>query len=287
MMGIIYKYKDASGNDAYSDVMPATQAKIEVVENGRVIRTIEPYDHTKVKGYIKDTQKHVPKALVYVEYLEYLSTRDPGQMQQVMTQLRKTEPELWARLQRYTAFKSLNNEKMGNAALAAIVDLMQGKVSGGGVRWFETTLTEMMKRDGFIPPDVLGAKATTLPEKVPYYSRTRMGNYLKEFDAHTAKEAAKVSKSLSERPMLKAGTTAATRVGGTVLDVLVAGMDPSNIPGISGSAGWNKLKTELEAKGVIFEDGDEFRLRQYLASQQWQEARNLILEAAKKSGVIK
>lgn len=50
------------------------------------------------------------------------------------------------------------------------------------------------------------------------------------------------------------------------------------VPGIASTIGFVKYKKDLEAKGIFLYE-DELYLRQYLASGNWEAARNLIKEA--------
>ena len=81
---MLYKYKDGSGQAVYSDQPPSASdasSPVVVIRNGVVVDTIsakrdDPY--AKAKGYISDAKKHIPKALVYVEYIEYLRKNNPA-----------------------------------------------------------------------------------------------------------------------------------------------------------------------------------------------------------------
>ena len=73
-----YRYKDASGQTIYSDRPPAASeasSSVEVFRGGKFVSLApaqEQNAHAEAKGHINDARKHIPKALVYVDYIEYL-----------------------------------------------------------------------------------------------------------------------------------------------------------------------------------------------------------------------
>lgn len=71
---MLYRYKDISGQTVYSDRPPLpTEAStsVDVIKKGVVVSSAPATDngHAQAKGLIKDAQKHIPKALVYIEYI--------------------------------------------------------------------------------------------------------------------------------------------------------------------------------------------------------------------------
>ncbi len=65
-----------------------------------------------------------------------------------------------------------------DASVAVGGDLFTGQSGfSGDTTYAEKTLVEYMKRDGFLPGDVLGAKTSTLPRSVPKSSMPRLAQW--------------------------------------------------------------------------------------------------------------
>lgn len=288
---MLYKYKDGSGQTVYSDQPPSaseTSSPIAVIRNGVVVDTVsakkdDPY--AKAKGYISDAKKHIPKALVYVEYIEYLRKNNPGRYIAFVQELAKNDPKSYANLQKAGLFQPLKaHQRLSNlidSSVAVGGDLFAGKSGFSGITTLaEKTLVGYMKKDGFIPPDVLGSKATTLPKTVPQYSNTRLGQWSKMQDAQIAKLSKETQRALAGKPVLAAGATAATRVGGPVLDVMIRALDPQVFSGFSAIFGTANYIKESGEKGIHFTDEERVFLRGHFARSDWEAIRNLTREAA-------
>jgi hypothetical protein len=80
--------------------------------------------------------------------------------------------------------------------------------------------------------------------------------------------------------VLNAASTAATRVGGPVLDVMIGALDPRVFAGISAIIGVKKISQNLLKKGIVLWPDEEYLLERYLAGQDWEAIRNVVREAA-------
>jgi hypothetical protein len=80
--------------------------------------------------------------------------------------------------------------------------------------------------------------------------------------------------------VLNAASTAATRVGGPVLDVMIGALDPQVFAGVSAIAGAEMIDKNLRKRGIILDDDEKYLLPRYIANQQWEEIRNVMREAA-------
>ncbi|CAN7328836.1 hypothetical protein [Acidovorax sp. LjRoot117] len=289
---MMYFYKDKNGHPVYSDRMPSpneTTSPVTVTLNGIVVKTesAPKSPHDEAKGYIADARKHIPKTIAYIDYVEYLRKNNPVRYHQYIMDIKKNDPKTFVKLTQARIFQPLQpHQRLSNmldAGTSVLGDLFAGRSSTGtAATYAEKTLTDYMKKDGFIPGSVLGNKATTLPEKIPTYSNTRLGQWSQKESERLAKASKAAQTAVSGRPVLTAAGTAATRVGGPVLDAMIGALDPQMVPGIAATAGFAKYKKNLEAKGIFLYE-DELYLRQYLASGNWEAARNLIREAALRS----
>lgn len=289
---MMYRYRDDKGQLVYSDRMPApseASSPVEFISNGMVVKKEaapkSPYD--EAKGYIGDARKHIPKVLVYIDYIEYLRKNNPVRYHAYMLDIKKNDPKTFITLTQAGIFQPLQpHQRLSNlmdTSVYAMGDLFAGRSgSRTATTYAEKTLTDYMKKDGFTPGNVLGSKATTLPQQVPTYSNTRLGQWSKKESERLAKISKEAKAVTSGRPLLKAASTTATRVGGPVLDVMIGALDPQMVPGIASTIGFVKYKKDLEAKGIYLYE-EEIYLRQYLASGNWEAARNLVKEAALRS----
>ena len=148
--------------DAFLALSPQYGGCSSSRSDGEVVESYDADGYKRAKGYIGDAQKHIPKAHIYLDYLEYLRDHKPGQFQKVMKELKKADPQTYITLQRYQIFRPISRAERMTNTLNASVELFKGNVSKAATKWFESTLTSMMKKDGFLPLDVLGTKATTL-----------------------------------------------------------------------------------------------------------------------------
>lgn len=255
----VYRITRPDGSIEYSDAPTGTGRVEPVGSDGR------PYDHKQVKDIIKEVQKRVPKLNDYLEYLEYLRNHRSYQLDRVLQELRKEDPQTWLKLQKYPQFKPLNQTALGLkatekhlgpgvAVIAAQVTGSYGGVTGSVEKWLETTVKDMMKRDRYGPyAPVLGSKASTLPvPKSPTYSDSRLGQYLKTEDARSL-EAAKASAKAGEASKAAirgAKATAVTRVLNPLLDLGISALDPDVHRGTTNFLVEVKLK-KAWAAGVL------------------------------------
>jgi len=290
---MMYRYKDSSSQTVYSDQPPSpsdASSSVDVIRNGVLVKSEpakEENPHAQAKGYIKDARKHIPKALVYIEYIEYLRSTDPVRYQAYLREIMANDPKAYVALTKAGLFQPLKpHQRLSNmmdGGVGVVGDLFAGRSgSGGAVTYAEKTLADYMKKDRFLP-DVLGAKATTLPEKIPHYSGTRLGQWSKMEDAKMAKTGKQLQAALAGRPVLNAASTAATRVGGPVLDAMIGALDPAVYSGFSATIGFVKLKNDLGKRGIILNPDEELYVQKYLAQGNIEEVKNIIREAALRS----
>jgi hypothetical protein len=284
-MNGIFKVVDADGKVKYTNV-PSAEDQPATAEAGKAARgEREPYDPKVAEGLIREAQKRIPKMVDYLNYLEYLRHSSPLRLDRVLQQLKEEDLEAWVKLQKYPQFRPLHQSALGLKAaekhLAAGVGLATGKFTGSVEKWMETSVRDLMKRDRWGEhADVLGGKATTLPgPKPPTYSKSRLGQYLKEEDARLLKAAKAAAKEveLSQAGLRAARAGAITRVGATGLDFLLAAMDPN----VAMSVGQDALHTrarKLYERGVIDEE-QWSETQQLLASGKYVEMKKLMDDA--------
>src|SRR5574343_1012140 len=255
----VYRITRPDGSIESSDAPTGTGRVEPVGSDGR------PDDHKQVKDIIKEVQKRVPKLNDYLEYLEYLRNHRSYQLDRVLQELRKEDPQSWLKLQKYPQFKPLNQTALGLkatekhlgpgvAVIAAQVTGSYGGVTGSVEKWLETTVKDMMKRDRYGPyAPVLGNKASTLPApKSPTYSNSRLGQHLKVDDVRSI-EAAKASAKAGEASKVAirgAKATAVTRVLNPLLDLGISALDPDVHRGTTNFLVEVKLK-KAWAAGVL------------------------------------
>ena len=256
----VYRITRPDGSIEYSDV-PGGEGRVEPVGSDGT----RPYDHKQVKDIIKEVQKRVPKLNDYLEYLDYLRNHRPHQLDRVLHELRKEDPQTWLKLQKYPQFKPLRETALGFKAaeknLGAGIGLVRGSITGSAEKWLETTVKDMMKRDRYGPyAPVLGSKASTLPApKSPTYSDSRLGQHLKVDDVRSieaAKQSAKAGES-SRAAIRTAKAAAATRTLNPLIDVGIGALDPAVFSGISAIRG-RQLANRLVKNGVLsLEEAEE------------------------------
>lgn len=288
----VYKITRPDGSIEYSD-MPGGAGRVEPVGSDGT----RAYDHKQVKDIIKEVQKRVPKLNDYLEYLEYLRNHRPYQLDRVLQELRKEDPQTWLKLQKYPQFKPLNQTALGLkatethlgpgiAVIAAQVTGSYGGVTGSVEKWLETTVKDMMKRDRYGPyAPVLGSKASTLPaSKSPTYSDSRLGQYLKTEDARSLEAAKRSAKAMeaSRAAVRTAKATAVTRGLNPLLDLGIGASDIDFFKGVSAIQGM-RLGKELVEKGVLTQE-EALELRGMMARAEFGKARELIEAGAQRAG---
>ena len=290
---MMYRYKDSLGQTVYSDQPPSpsdASSSVDVIRNGVLVKSEpakEENPHAQAKGYIKDARKHIPKALVYIEYIEYLRSTDPVRYQAYLREIMANDPKAYVGLTKAGLFQPLKpHQRLSNmmdGGVGVVGDLFAGRSgSGGAVTYAEKTLADYMKKDRFLP-DVLGAKATTLPEKIPHYSGTRLGQWSKMEDAKMAKTGKQLQAALAGRPVLNAASTATTRVSGPVLDAMIGTLDPQVFSGGAAIFGPEAYRKKLMEKGIEPDVDEMLLLRGYFAGNDWEAVRNVGREAALRS----
>lgn len=291
---MLYRYKDGSGQTVYSDQPPpagASNSSVAVIKNGVVVRNDAPTQkeqYDKAKGYIKGAKKHIPKAMVYVEYIEYLRKMYPARYLAYMRDLAKSDPESYVNLTKAGLFRPLKaHQRLANVMDGGVMvagDLFAGR-SGfdGAASYAEKTLVDYMKKDKFIPPDVLGSKGTTLPKQVPQFSNTRLGQWSKAEDVRSTAAAAKAGASLSNRTLIDAGAKAATRVAGPVLDVMIGALDPGVYSGVQALIGPKILEANLAKKGIFLDPDELLSVSRYIGQGNIEAVKNIVREAALRS----
>lgn len=280
----MYRYTNSSGQVTYSDTMPVSAGKlqVDVIENGKVIKTISSNPYDDAKSYINISKKHIPKTLVYIEYIEYLMKHNPVRYHTFVEEMKLKDVQTYAKLHKAGLFGALNTGQRLSNALDLTVGVfdevfLTGKPGTAAVKWSEKTLTDYMKKDGFLPRDVLGSKATTLPQHVPHYSSSRLGQWSQAEDVKAVAAAKATQKALGGRPVLTAAGTAASRVGGAVLGIGIEMLNPE----VANSAGREVLRRNaknLYEKGVIDEIGWA-RSQELLSQGKYVEMQRLMTDA--------
>jgi hypothetical protein len=262
-----YRVDRADGTTEYTDVPQGAGKVTPVSSNGRASTekaADKPYDHEQIKGVIKEIQKRGPKLIEYFEYIDYLRHNSPLRFDRVMQELQKEDPATWMKLQKYPQFRPLKETSVGLKAgtniLGAAAGLANGKFAGSTEKWMESTLKDLMKRDRFGPyADVLGSKATTLPNKTPTYSNSKLGQYLKVEEAKAATASTNAAKDLSsaEAGLRAAKGTALTRMFSPLLDLGIGLLDPQVYGATANTYVEIRLKKALNDGTLTVEDYTE------------------------------
>jgi hypothetical protein len=281
-----YKHVDESGRVTYSDYPPNSPGTVKDINapatSAQKTEAERKKAHKDAKDYIGYAKKYIPKTKEYWDYLDYLRNAYPWRFEQVMHDLRKQDPEVWAKLIVIPRFQPYKLTATGrSAAPIAYNNLHSGasafKFTGSIDKWFETTVTDLMKRDRWGPyADVLGTKATTLPTVPPTYSNSRLGQYLEVEDARAAKAAKDSAKGLeSARAAVRgAASTAVTRMGNPLIDLGIGMLDTDFARGVSAIRG-AQIAKQLVSKGILDPiEGEE--LRSMMANFKFDEANQLI-----------
>ena len=238
-MGGVFKTIGPDGKVEYSDrpVGPpgsATQGWRPGDARKPPAKTKAETDYDTAKEDIALARKHIPNLVQYLEYLDYLRHHSPIRLERLMRELQHEDPEVWLKLQKFPQFqppsRALGMAKAGENRLALTAGIAVGNYGGSVDKWAESTLKDLMKRDGYYA-DVLGSKATTLPTPPKrVYSNSKLGQYLaQEVPKQDAALAASAKGLEKGREGLRAGAASAfSRVGGTVLDVEMAALNPEN-----------------------------------------------------------
>jgi hypothetical protein len=291
-MGGIFRIVDKDGKVTFSDrpagasdanVQPWKAGDAGKADTNGSARTKADADYDTARQDIALARKHIPNLVQYLEYLDYLRHHSPIRFDRLMQQLQHDDPQVWLKLQKYPQFQPLSRAlgmpKAGENRLALAAGIAVGNYGGSIDKWAESTLKDLMKRDGYYA-DVLGAKATTLaqpPKRV--YSASRLGQYMATEVPRQEAAATAVAKDLQKgREALRSGAaTAFSRVGGTVIDVELAALNPDN----AGTAVILVLRKRIDnmvASGAIaaddeqprrlLSDGKYIELRKYLDDAQ-------------------
>lgn len=232
----IYRQTDANGQVTFTDQPSEGAGGVESMSvDGRRIpssKADSKNTHEEVSQYIKHTQKYVPKAREYFEYIEFLRNYSPSRYRLMLEALKREDKEAYVKLLLHPQFRPFQETALGWRAternVTAAAGLVTGKFTGSVEKWLETTVQEMMKQQrwgGYA--DVLGSKATTLPTKTVEYSNSRLGQWSKTEDARLVRAARDSAKQAEfARSSLRAARGAAvTRVFGPMVDVGIAALD--------------------------------------------------------------
>ncbi len=284
----ILKVVRPDGSVEYTDT-PSGAGKLSPYRPGMGAREGEeaakeeatPYDPKLAEKLIKEAQKRIPKISDYLDYVDYLRHRDPWAFDRVMMELQRTDPQTWIKLQKYPQFRPLRETALGMKAgeknLSAIAGLASGNLTGSAEKWMETTLKDMMKRDGWGPyADVLGSKATTLAKPTPTYSNSRLGQHLKVEDARAAAAAKAAAKDLeaAQGGLRAARGAAVVRSVGPLVDLGIGALNPDFFRGISAVRAMHIGKKLVDAGVLTLEESLE--LRSLMANAEFDKAQALI-----------
>ena len=270
-MGGVFRIVDKDGNVTFSDkpagpvgasVQPWKPGDPGKPDPRSAPKTPAQKDYDTAKQDIALARRHVPNLVQYLEYLDYLRHHSPIRFDRLMQQLQHDDPQVWLKLQKYPQFQPLSRAlgvaKAGENRLTLTVGIAAGNYGGSIDKWAESTLKDLMKRDGYYA-DVLGAKATTLPQPPRRaYSASRLGQYMAAEEPRQEAAATAVAKELQKgREGLRTGAaTAFSRVGGSILDVEIAALDPDT----ANSVGIIVLKRRIDAmigQGSIEADDEQ------------------------------
>jgi len=232
----MYKQVDGSGNVTYTDVPTGAGDVQQLDPSGRprpqadARAEEERKKQELVRRAIKEAKSRAPKIVQYLEYADYLRSTNPWKLQRVLNELKndKATLHIWLALQKYPQFQPLGRAAFGMRAGEVHLGLVaEAAVGGKAERWMESVLKEMMKRDRWTP-DVLGDKATTLPEKKPTYSMSRLGQYMKEDDPRRerALQNAVKARQATEAELRMAKLKGFVRVGNIFVDVGIQLLNP-------------------------------------------------------------
>ena len=264
-MGGIFRTVDKDGKVTFTD-RPAGQAGASVQSwkpgDAGAAKSRAEADYDTARQDIALARKHVPNLVQYLDYLDYLRHHSPIRFDRLMQQLQHDDPQVWLKLQKYPQFqplgRSLGMAKAGEVRLALAAGVATGNYGGSIAKWAESTLKDLMKRDGYYA-DVLGAKATTLPQPPRRtYSASRLGQYMAAEVPRQEAAATAVGKELQKgREALRSGAaTAFSRVGGSILDVEIAALDPDTASSV-GVIMFRRRIDAMIAQGSIASDDEE------------------------------
>ncbi len=290
-MGGVFRIVDKDGNVTFSD-RPAGAAGASVQpwrpgDPGKpdlkgAPKSKAEADYDTAKQDIALARRHVPNLAQYLDYLDYLRHHSPIRFDRLMQELQHDDPQVWLELQKFPQFQPLSRTlgvaKAGEGRLALAVGVATGNYGGSVAKWAESTLKDLMKRDGYYA-DVLGAKATTLPQPPRRtYSTSRLGQYLATEVPRQEAAATAVAKELQKgREALRSGAaTAFSRVGGSIVDVEIAALDPAT----ASSVGVIMLKRRIDtmiAQGSI--DSDDEQPQRLLSQGKYVELKKYLDDA--------
>ncbi len=286
-MSEVYRIQRADGSWEFTDV-PQGAGRVERVQPGRAGGSTAQDEEQRKQAYqearslIKEAQKRIPRLIDYLDYLSYLRHHSPQRLDRVLRELQRSDPQTWLKLQKYPQFRPLRDTVLGLKAadkqLAAGIGLATGSLTGSAEKWLETTVKDMMKRDRFGPyAEVLGAKASTLPAaKPPYYSNSRLGQYLKQEDARQAAAAKAAAKELDTARAAYRGarSTAISRGLNPLLDLGLGALDPDVFRGASAIQGM-RLRKQLVEKQILSEE-EAYPIPGMLARGEYEQLKRLI-----------
>lgn len=242
-------------------------------------------DYDTARQDIALARKHIPNLAQYLEYLDYLRHHSPLRFDRLMKELQHDDPQVWLKLQKYPQFQPLSRAlgmaRAGESRLALATGIATGNYGGSMAKWAESTLKDLMKRDGYYA-DVLGAKASTLPQPPKrVYSASRLGQYMAAEVPRQEAAATAAAKDLQKaREGMRTGAaTAFSRVGGTILDVEIAALDPERASSvgvillrrrIDAMVGSGALSSDDEQPRQLLSQGKYVELKKYLDDAQSQ-----------------
>jgi len=270
-MGGVFRIVDKDGNVTFSDrPQGADGASVQSWKPGdagkarpdAAPRSKAQDDYDTARQDIALARKHIPNLAQYLEYLDYLRHHSPIRFDRLMQELQHEDPQVWLKLQKYPQFQPLSRAlgmaRAGEGRLALATGMATGNYGGSMAKWAESTLKDLMKRDGYYA-DVLGAKASTLPQPPKRaYSASRLGQYLAAEVPRQEAAATAVAKDLQKsREGLRTGAaTAFSRVGGTIIDVELQALNPERATDIGVAAlSWRIQK--MVAQGALAADDEE------------------------------
>jgi hypothetical protein len=288
MADIIHKVVRPDGRIEYTDT-PGSSGKVSPYRSGMGAREgdeapkeeTKPYDPKLAEKLIKEAQKRIPKISDYLDYADFLRNYKPWGFERVMKDLERTSPQTWMKLQKYPQFKPLRETaiglKAGEKNLSAVIGLASGSMTGSAEKWMETTLKDMMKKEGWGPyADVLGSKATTLATPTPAYSTSRLGQHLKVEDARAAAAAKAAAKDLeaAQGGLRAARGAGVVRSVGPLVDLGIGALNPDFFRGISAVRAMHIGKKLVDAGVLTIEEA--YELRSLMANAEFDKAQALI-----------
>ncbi len=289
----LYKIRQPDGSVGFSDKPPAAGQGDILEVNGRPAgppeapkRTQAEKDGDTAKELIAAARKHIPKTAEYLNYLDFLRQgRDINQFNKTLEQLRKSDPKLWLKLQKFPEFrpmaKTLGVIPGGNNILGAAVGVASGSPGSAAFKYFESSTKDLMKSKRYYA-DVLGAKARMVAPPQVKYSSPGLTAYMDVQGPKTTKALEGSAKALSEARLgvLEAVGTGVSRATGTPMDIMAQLLDAKNAQNI-GVLRVDAIYQKLRFAGAL-DEMQEIDYKALISSGRYKDAIDFLEDADNK-----